>query len=219
MNIVLLGAPGSGKGTQGVQIASDFDLRLISTGDLLRKEIKEGSVLGNQVKSIMESGGLVGDDLVCALIKSKIEEGGANNAGFILDGFPRTVAQAEMLDNLLSSIGVKLDIVLNFEISETELLDRILNRFFCSNCGANYNTKFKPTKVANICDECGGDKFDTRADDTKETVHNRFQAYLRDTMPLVSYYKAKNLLNNIDSNQGIDNVITQVRDFLQKHLD
>jgi len=198
MNIILLGAPGSGKGTQAISLAEDQKLLHISTGELLRAEVAKKSDIGIEAKSYLDSGSLVPDSLVVGMIKNRISEKDADN-GFILDGFPRNLAQAEMLEKMLSELNKKIDFVINFEIDEAVLLKRISGRFSCSDCGEVYNKFFKPTKLENICDKCGSDKFSFRSDDNEETLKSRLKVYREFALGLNEFYKKNNLLISIDA--------------------
>ncbi len=198
MNIIFLGAPGSGKGTQAAMLAKKLEIMPISTGEILRKEVVLQSDVGKSAQSYMNSGKLVPDEVVISIIKKQLTGSDCHN-GFILDGFPRNVDQAKELDKMLSLIGKRIDTVFYFEVSEEILVKRIAGRFFCKSCGAVYNNYFKLPKVKNICDECQSDNFESRADDNEVTVSNRLKIYREVTVPLIEYYKKNNLLLSVDA--------------------
>lgn len=208
MNIVLLGPPGSGKGTQAEMLEEKLNLPHISTGDMFRAAIKENTSLGQQVREYLDKGELVPDELTIALVKERLSADDAQK-GFLLDGFPRTVAQAEALDKLLLEMGKKLDVVLNLEVAEEKILARLTGRRICKNCGATYHLLFNPPKEDNRCDICGAALYQ-REDDTEETVKKRLKVYHASTEPLISYYKERKLLKTIDGNQNIENVFEDI---------
>lgn len=196
MNIIFLGAPGSGKGTQAEILSNKLGIKTISTGEVLRKEVQKKSEAGILAKSFMNSGKLVPDELVINIIKNSLSEDGYKK-GFILDGFPRNISQAEKLDEMLGFINKKIELVFNFEVEEEVLIKRILGRFLCKNCGAVYNRFFKLPKQDGICDQCSECNFESRSDDTEETINNRLKVYRESTEPLIEYYKKNNLLFSI----------------------
>jgi adenylate kinase len=196
MNIIFLGAPGSGKGTQAEILSNKLSIKTISTGEVLRKEVQKQSEVGILAKSCMDSGKLVPDELVINIIKNCLSKGGYEK-GFILDGFPRNISQAEKLDEMLGFINKKIELVFNFEVEEEVLIKRILGRFSCKNCGAVYNRFFKLPKQDGICDQCSECNFESRSDDTEETINNRLKVYRESTEPLIEYYKKNNLLFSI----------------------
>ncbi len=196
MNIIFLGAPGSGKGTQAAMLNKELSIPAISTGDALRREVKEESEIGKLAKSFMESGKLVPDEVVIGIIKNRIKQSDCEN-GFILDGFPRNIAQAVELDKMLSSLNKKIDLVVNFDVSEDILIKRISGRFSCKNCGTVYNRYFKMPKIEGICDDCNSTEFQSRSDDNEETVKNRLVVYHESTAALIDFYKKNNLLVSI----------------------
>lgn len=198
MNIIFLGAPGSGKGTQAAMLSKKLEIAAISTGEVLRKEVAQQSEVGKAAQSYMNSGKLVPDEVVINIIKKQLLETGCEN-GFILDGFPRNIEQAIELDKMLVSIGKKLDRVFYFDVPEEILIKRISGRFFCKSCGAVYNRHFKMPKVEGVCDECKSDHFESRSDDNEETVKNRLVIYQNLTVPLIEYYQKNNLLLSIDA--------------------
>ena len=205
MNIILLGPPGAGKGTQAADLAKRRGLLALSTGDMLRAAVKAGSPVGREAKAVMEAGGLVSDDIVIRIIAERLAQADAAN-GVILDGFPRTLAQAAALDGLLESTGKRLDIVVELKVNDAALIDRITGRFSCSACGAGYHDTHKKTKVEGVCDQCGGTTFTRRADDNAETVKNRLIAYYRETAPLIGYYFAFRKLATVDGMAAIGEV-------------
>ncbi|WIV13171.1 adenylate kinase [Proteiniborus sp. MB09-C3] len=208
MRLILLGPPGAGKGTQAVNIVKKYSIPHISTGDMFRKNIKEGTDLGIKAKEYMDKGLLVPDDLVVAIVKDRLTEKDCQK-GFLLDGFPRTVNQADALDAELTSLDYELDYVINIDVSKEELVDRAVGRRVCKDCGATYHVKFNPSKVEKICDVCGGELIQ-RKDDTVETVTKRIEVYLEQTQPLIDYYGKKEILINIDGKQDIDKVFQDI---------
>jgi adenylate kinase len=197
MILVLLGPPGAGKGTQANLLETERSLVKLSTGDMLRAAVTAGSELGRKAGDIMERGQLVPDDIVIGLIAERLDAGG-KGAGFILDGFPRTIAQAEALDRLLVERGKTLDAVIEMQVDDDALVKRIAGRFTCANCGEGYHDTFKPTKVPGVCDRCGSTQFVRRRDDNEEVVRSRLEAYHAQTEPLIGYYKGQGKLRSVD---------------------
>lgn len=209
MNIIFLGPPGAGKGTQSKRLEARYGIAQISTGDMLRAEVKAGSDVGREAKSLMDEGKLVPDTIIVSMLESRIQQPDCAK-GFILDGFPRTVAQAEALDVVLARLSRKIDVVLMLEVDEDALADRIAGRFSCAKCGASYNDVSKPTQVADTCDLCGSHEFTRRADDNRETVASRLTAYRNETLPLLPYYEDKVMVAFIDGMAPIDEVSGQI---------
>ncbi len=213
MNLILLGPPGAGKGTQAQALVKARGLVQLSTGDMLRAAVDAGSEIGTKAKAIMEAGELVPDDIVVGIIADRIDEPDCAN-GFVLDGFPRTTSQAEALDAMLAENGLRLDTVIEMTVDKSALVRRLTARFSCAKCGAGYNDQSKPTKVDGICDVCGGTEFIRRADDREETVRARFAAYAAQTAPLLPFYRAKGILTQVDGMAGMDEVGRQIEALL-----
>lgn len=208
MNIVLMGLPGAGKGTQAAKIIEKYAIPHISTGDMFRAAIKEGTELGLKAKSYMDQGSLVPDEVTIGIVRERLAKADCEK-GFLLDGFPRTVAQAEALDNILEEFGKKVEHVINIEVDKKELVARLSGRRICKTCGASYHVIFNPPKVEGICDKDGGELY-TRADDNPETVANRLEVNIKQAQPLLDYYQNKGVLTNIDGQQDIDKVFADL---------
>ncbi len=209
MNLILLGPPGAGKGTQAKRIAVAHGLVQLSTGDMLRAAVAAGTEVGQKAKAVMEAGELVSDDIVVAIIADRIAEPDCAG-GFILDGFPRTVAQAEALDAVLAEKGMRIDHVVEMTVDDGALVERISGRFSCAGCGAAYHDRFNRPKVEGVCDVCGGSEFHRRKDDNAETVATRLGAYHAQTAPLLPYYHERGALRSVDGMAGIDEVTRQI---------
>lgn len=209
MNIILLGPPGAGKGTQAQRLQQEHGMIQLSTGDMLRAAVASGSELGQKAKGIMERGELVPDELMVGLIEDRIAQPDCAK-GFILDGFPRTLAQAEALDRMLTASGARLDRVVEMEVDEAALTERIVGRFSCAKCGAGYHDKFKRPKADGVCDVCGSKEFTRRKDDNAETVKTRMAAYRAQTEPLLPYYGARGVLRKVDGMAPMDVVYRQI---------
>lgn len=205
MNLLLLGPPGAGKGTQAQRLMARYDIPQLSTGEMLRAAVAEGSALGNQAKSIMEAGNLVPDDLMIKLISERIGQADCAN-GFILDGFPRTTAQAKALDAMLGERNLSLDKVISISVDEQTLIERITGRFSCADCGAGYHDDFKQPKVPGVCDQCGGGNFERRKDDNRETVLARLETYHEQTAPIIPHYEANGRIVRVDGMAKIGSV-------------
>lgn len=209
MNLILLGPPGAGKGTQAEVITQKRGLVQLSTGDMLREAVKDGTAIGEEASAIMESGGLVPDEIVIKIVAARLSASDCAN-GFILDGFPRTLNQAAALDNLLQAQGKQLDAVIEIKVDDAVVVDRISGRYMCAECGASFHdTNHKP-KVPGVCDRCGSTEFIRRKDDNAETVRNRLMAYYRETSPLIGYYFAKDKLRSVDGMAPISEVSSQI---------
>ena len=208
MRLVLLGPPGVGKGTQASAIVEKYKIPHISTGDIFRANIKEGTELGKEAKSYMDKGHLVPDELVVSIVKDRLTHEDCKE-GFLLDGFPRTLKQADALDKELSEMGIALDKVLNIEADKDVLVERVIGRRICKSCGATYHIKFNPSKVENVCDIDGGELLQ-RDDDTEETVTTRIDVYNKETQPLIKYYGDKNIILNLEGTRPIKDIFETI---------
>ena len=215
MNIILLGPPGAGKGTQSKYLEDHFHLKQLSTGDMLRHAVATGSPVGVVAKSYMEGGKLVPDDVVVGVISEAIDALPKETAGFILDGFPRTVQQAEVLDGLLGRISKTIDAVIVVDVKDDVLVKRISGRFTCASCGEVFNDFFRLPKTEGVCDRCGGTSFKRRSDDNPDTVRERLVVYHEQTKPLIDYYKAKGKLHLIDGELPIEDVKQRINRILE----
>ncbi len=208
MNIVLLGPPGAGKGTQAKRLETKNNMVQLSTGEMLRQVVATGSELGQEAKRVMDAGQLMPDELMIRLISDRIDQD--CSGGFILDGFPRTVRQAEGLDRMLAEKGIKLDAVIEMKVDEEALIARITGRFSCTTCGAGYHDEFQRPAVDGVCDVCGGTEFVRRADDNEETVRARMEAYKNQTAPILPYYGKKGILSSIDGMASIEEIAGRI---------
>ena len=208
MKIIMLGAPGAGKGTQAKKIAEKYSIPHISTGDIFRANIKNGTELGMKAKTYMDQGLLVPDELVVDLVVDRLAQDDCAN-GCVLDGFPRTIPQAEALDRALTAVGQSVDFAINVEVPDENIVKRMSGRRACVNCGATYHIVYAPTKVENVCDTCQGDLI-LRDDDKPETVQKRLNVYHEQTQPLIDYYIKKNILVEVDGTVDIDDVFSAI---------
>lgn len=214
MNLILLGPPGAGKGTQAKRLEDRHGLIQLSTGDMLRAVVASGVPLGQQAKEIMAAGKLMPDELMIEMIADRISKPDCAT-GFILDGFPRTVPQAEALDRMLEDKGLKLDHVIEMKVDDAALVERITGRYTCAKCGRGYHDKFETPKVDGVCDVCGSTEFTRRADDNAETVTTRLAAYHKQTAPILPYYKERGVLETVDGMADIDVVTEQIEALLK----
>ena len=208
MKIIMLGAPGAGKGTQAKRIAEKYTIPHISTGDIFRANIKNGTELGKKAKEYMDQGALVPDELTCDLVMDRIQQDDCKN-GFVLDGFPRTIPQAEALDEALNKIGKKMDYAIDVDVPDENIVNRMGGRRACLSCGATYHVEFNPTKAEGICDACGAQTV-LRDDDKPETVQKRLTVYHDQTQPLIDYYKKQNILKSVDGTQPMEAVFDAI---------
>ena len=214
MYILLMGPPGAGKGTQAANLVKEFGIPHISTGDMFRAAVKEGTELGKQAKACMDAGKLVPDEITIGIVRERLAKPDCAK-GFILDGFPRTVEQADALQKILEELSITLTRVVDISVPNTSLIERAVGRRICKSCGATYHIKFNPTKSEGVCDDCGGELYQ-RADDTEETMSNRLSVYDAQTKPLIDYYKKAGLYSLIDGSQEIGKVFSDVVESLKK---
>ncbi|WP_349409139.1 adenylate kinase [Pseudalkalibacillus sp. SCS-8] len=208
MNLVLMGLPGAGKGTQAAKIVDKYGIPHISTGDMFRAAIKEGTDLGMKAKSYMDAGNLVPDEVTIGIVDERLSKDDCQK-GFLLDGFPRTVAQAEALENILSKSDRSIDYVLNIDVDKEQLMERLTGRRICKQCGATYHVIFNPPSEEGVCDKCGGELYQ-REDDNEETVKTRLEVNIEQSKPLLGFYEQKGYLRNIDGNQDINKVFEDI---------
>ena len=215
MRLILLGPPGAGKGTQAQHMVNSYNIAQLSTGDMLRSAVAAGTDIGKRAKMAMVAGDLVSDDILVCMISDRMNEDDCKN-GFILDGFPRTVAQAEALEQILGKMNLNLDAVIEIRVDDAQLIGRIAGRYTCANCGAGYHdTNLKP-KVDGICNNCGRNEFTRRSDDNAEAVATRLQAYHEQTAPLVPFYRGKGCLKTVDGMADIDDVTQAMKALLEQ---
>ncbi|WP_051316945.1 adenylate kinase [Ectobacillus panaciterrae] len=212
MNVLLMGLPGAGKGTQAERIAQKYEIPHISTGDMFRAAIKEGTPLGKKAKEYMGSGHLVPDEVTIGIVRERLSKDDCEK-GFLLDGFPRTVAQADVLEQMLAEMGRTINYVLNIDVAREELMARLTGRRLCRNCGATYHVIFNPTHVEGMCDKCGGELYQ-RDDDNEKTVGTRLEVNISQQQPLLDFYQEKGYLCNIDGSQPIDMVFKCIDDIV-----
>lgn len=212
MNIIMLGAPGAGKGTQAKRLAEKYGIPHISTGDILRTNISKETELGKKAKSFMDAGALVPDDLVIDLVADRLEEEDAK-AGFIFDGFPRTIPQAQSLDKMLGEKGRKIDYAVNVDVPDQVIVDRMAGRRFCLACGGSYHTKYLKPQREGVCDKCGG-QLALRKDDEPETVLKRLEFYHDQTEPLIAYYRQNGVLKEVDGTKQVAEILSEIQEQL-----
>ena len=215
MRLILLGPPGAGKGTQAQRIVEKHGIPQLSTGDMLRAAVKAGTEVGKRAKALMDAGSLVNDDVVIGIVSERIDQPDCAR-GFILDGFPRTLVQADATEKMLASKGMKLDVVIEMQVDDSVLVDRVSGRYTCASCGTGYHDRLQKPKVEGVCDKCGSTEFKRRPDDNAETMTTRLRAYYKETSPLIGYYHAKGLLKSIDGMAEIDEVTASIETILGK---
>lgn len=215
MNLILMGLPGAGKGTQAERIVDVYEIPHISTGDMFREAMKNETPLGKEAKSYIDKGELVPDSVTNGIVKERLSQADTEK-GFLLDGFPRTLAQAEELDKILEELGKKVDDVLNIHVAEDVLVDRLAGRIICRSCGATYHKTNNPPKVEGTCDRCGSHDFYQREDDKPETVKNRLEVNIKNSEPILAYYQDKGVLHTIDGDRDINAVFEDVKSIIDK---
>ena len=213
MNIILMGLPGAGKGTQAEKIVATYGIPHISTGDMFRAAMQQQTELGLKAKSFMDKGELVPDEVTNGIVKERLQQADTEK-GFLLDGFPRTQAQAEALDKIMQDLNRSIDAVINIEVNPEILMQRLTGRIICRNCGSTYHNTNNPPKVEGTCDRCGSHDFYQREDDKPETVENRIQINIEQSKPILNYYKAKGILRNVDGESGIDNLFQTIQSIM-----
>lgn len=214
MNIILLGPPGAGKGTQARILEERDGMVQLSTGDMLREAVAAGTEVGKKAKSVMDAGDLVTDDIVIGIISDRLDQPDVQG-GVIFDGFPRTLAQADALTELLEKKTMALDCVVEMRCDDEELIERVVGRFTCAKCGEGYHSKFKTPKAEGVCDKCGAGEFKHRPDDNRDSMRNRLLVYYKETSPLIGYYHAKGALKAVDGTAAIDAVTASIADALK----
>ncbi|KRL44661.1 adenylate kinase [Lacticaseibacillus manihotivorans] len=213
MNLILMGLPGAGKGTQAERIEQAYPIAHISTGDMFRAAMAAGTELGQKAKAFMDAGSLVPDEVTVGIVKERLAKPDTD-AGYMLDGFPRTIAQAEALETLTADINKPVDAVINIDVAPEKLIERLSGRYICKNCGATYHKIYNPTKVEGTCDNCGGHEFFQRDDDKPATVKNRLKVNIEMNTPLLDFYKQRNLLYTVNGDQDIDLVFAEIKKIL-----
>ncbi|MGV0879664.1 adenylate kinase [Martelella sp. FLE1502] len=213
MRLILLGPPGAGKGTQAQRIVANHGIPQLSTGDMLRAAVAAQTEVGKKAKAVMDAGGLVSDDIVIAIVSERIDQEDCKD-GFILDGFPRTLVQADATEKMMAAKGIALDAVIEIQVNDETLAERIAGRYSCAKCGAGYHDEFHKPKVEGVCDVCGSTEFKRRPDDNRETVEKRLKAYYKETAPLIGYYYAKGKLSSVDGMASMDDVTASIEKVL-----
>ncbi|MEQ8195087.1 MAG: adenylate kinase [Rhodospirillales bacterium] len=213
MNVILIGPPGAGKGTQAKRLEEQYNIVQLSTGDMLRAEVASGSALGQEAKGLMNAGKLVPDGMIVDMISARIDKDDCAD-GFILDGFPRTVPQADALDGMLKEKGLKIDHTIELKVDDDAMVKRITGRYTCAKCGAGYHDSFQKPRKEGVCDKCGGTEFTRRADDNEETVRARLKAYHDQTAPIIAYYGKKGVMKSVDGMAAIDEVTAQLEEII-----
>lgn len=215
LNFMLMGLPGAGKGTQAEKIVDEYKIPHISTGDIFRAAMKNGTPMGLEAKKFIDKGELVPDEVTNGIVKERLAKDDVND-GYMLDGFPRNMAQAEALDEFGKELGKSLNCVINIHVDPESLMERLTGRYICRDCGATYHKVFNPTKVEGTCDRCGGHEFFQREDDKPETVKNRLDVNIKMNTPLLDFYKKQGLLHEVNGNQDIDKVFADIKEILDQ---
>lgn len=215
LNLMLMGLPGAGKGTQAEKIVDEYKIPHISTGDIFRAAMKNGTPMGLEAKKFIDKGELVPDEVTNGIVKERLAKDDVND-GYMLDGFPRNMAQAEALDEFGKELGKSLNCVINIHVDSESLMERLTGRYICRDCGATYHKVFNPTKVEGTCDRCGGHEFFQREDDKPETVKNRLDVNIKMNTPLLDFYKKQGLLHEVNGNQDIDKVFADIKEILDQ---
>lgn len=214
MNLIIMGLPGAGKGTQAEKIIAKYNIPHISTGDMFRAAMKNETALGLEAKSYMDKGELVPDEVTNGIVKERLAESDTEK-GFLLDGFPRTLVQAKALEAIMNELDKKIDAVINIDVNPEVLMQRLTGRIICRSCGATYHKTNNPPKIEGMCDRCGGHEFYQREDDKPETVENRIQINLEQSQPIIAFYSEKGLLHNVDGEIGIDKLFTEIQKIIE----